>query len=370
MPNRNGRGNQNNGNDIAGQPPENPGLPIPAGGDPQFERNTQNAKAAPAQHTSYFVDRVALMARTADDIDRDVPEVPVGYVQFVYSVLINYHILDHQADVWATQARVEANLNMYHVFGERKDADQHKILRNLYLYSYAKAYLSGTTENYRGTLCMNSGMLFGHAWLHMMLRDGSTVDTTTSGYDVYRSLVPNDSDRKANIETLRRFTDLEIPSSDELALQYSCPKLDMQFSKYENSDQKTSCIISVDDIVAGTINNCNTSKSNPLGNSCFSKDFSSIQFAYSPNVMINDINYSICPACFIYVKDAQKETDDNLYYHSFSVNKLPLFIKYHVEAISVQKPRYNLLKPFDVSEVLKTHIPTNNPVGPDDKDEK
>lgn len=370
MPNYRGGRNQNNGNDAGGVLPLNPGPPIPVGGAPQFERNARNANASPNSHTSYFVDRVALMAQTADIINMDIPEVSVGYVELNYSVLINYHLLDLQADVWANQARVEAGISMYHVIGERRDDKQHTILRNLYLYSYAKAYLSGTTENFRGTLCMNSGMLFGHSLLHKMLRDGSSVDTTTSGYHVYRSLVPDDKDRKANIATLRRFTDLNIPDDDQLAVQYSCPKLDMQFSKYENSEQKTSCITSVEDIISGTVNNCNTSKSNPLGNSCFNHDFSLIQFAYSPNILINSIDYSICPACFIYSKSIQKETDDNLYYHSFSVNKLMLFIKYHVESISVQKPMYNPATRFDPSRVLKTYVSPDSPVGSDDKDKK
>jgi hypothetical protein len=310
------------------------------------------------------------MAKTDDVVTSDVSEVQSGYVQLIYGLFINAFLLKQQCDVWANQALAEAGVSMYHVFGKSKREDQIKILEDIYLYSFAKAYLSGTIENYRGSLSSNSGMLSGHALLHKMLRDGSTVDDTSSGYQVYRRLVPDDNDRTHNLKVLRSFTVLGIPNDDGLAFQYSNPVLDMQLSKYEDSVQKTSCILSPADIESGCVNNFNTSRSNPLGNSCFSEDFKTVRFAYSPSTEINSIDYSFCLSCFIYSKDIQKEKGLNPYYHSFSTEHLWHFIKYHVQAVSTQRPVYNPGTQFDHSLVINNQVEPDDPIGPDSKDDE
>jgi hypothetical protein len=282
------------------------------------------------------------------------------------SIRINFGKLRQQANVFANQMLSNSNIVYYRLF-DMKGIDQHrKCLEQMYIYSYAKAYLYGSRPQTSGSIPPRTIAFWGHALMFLLLEKKIIDSISDNDVHIRKYLYVNDADHKFNIEGLRKnFRFLPDTSDYTNYYVYSSPKYDRWMNGLNSEQSSWVSFGNLDDV--SYLNQHIVGSGCPLFNSAYSDlNENKLLYILCPPGTITSRNISFCKACFIYVHN-QDTVYENCYYRSYMVEKLDRLTKYDVESITSLVPKLGPM-PFEIVSGSKENFGPNRPLQDDSND--
>jgi hypothetical protein len=334
------------------------------------KNSARKGSARPAQQKSSFVftDFTSLNVSISKE-NLTFEEFGVSAVadtnQNLYgSIRINFDRLKQQANVFANQIFMNADVSFYHLFGERDKKIQLTRLEQLYIYSYVKSYLYGSRQVPNDCIFPDSLAFSGHALMFSLLRKRIISNVAENNVNIRKELYVNDDDHMYNSKGISENFPF-LPSLDDYSLRfsYSSPEYErwMNGLSTQNVNWLSFCCLdktsSVDTFAHPT--DC------PLFNSGYS-DLNSDKFLYMacPPGTIKD--YSVCfnKACFIYLKQVDTK-NENCLFRSYLVKELDVLTKYDVGCITTLRPKLDP-RPDEIAERFRVKPRIRKPRDGDD----